>query len=364
MKRKEVLLMAAMICILSVTACSSKKEAIVEDEVVQVEDEADEEEEEELDYEWEWIIDPRESDYRVITMIDKDRFIVSQANEQGSFSEGIINGQGEIVEPIGIKDYNKVDEMAGREDVSDYSAENGGRIDTMTENGWYYYWTKSNGTFNTCQDYPDSLRNKVDDGYVFLSGNDIDARTSDHLNYMDAFNLEIGVMATYEDYTIALCDKDGKTYMKPGKYCINPEKAYSYQCIFSDGRLPVKDCELGNWGYIDYTGDEVISTIYDFAGPFQEGLAFVDRMMHEPDMPVEYIDVNGNTVISIDGLKSEISRCIGGPFRDGYAVVRCELEDEDGVLTERCGLIKCNTEIFDERAYLKDEYKKYQDNNQ
>lgn len=309
-------------------------------------------EEDTLDYEWEWIINPKESKYSSISYIGEDCFIVSTEDREKS---GIINAAGEVIKPFTEEGYNYWDERQV-EESSEESAENGGRINAMAANGWYYDWVSKNGAnTQSAEDFPDSLRNKVDGNYFFLNGNDMDV-SEGGINYIDALNLEMGILATNDELKIALCDGNGNVYMKPDKYSIATKKRYNQNCVFCDGRLPVKECDGGLYGYIDVTGEEVITTLYSYAGPFQEGLAFVNHEGRE--MPVEYIDVNGNTVISLWDME-KWGEFRGGAFEDGYAIVKAVVEDEEGVLTERCGILKCNTEIFDESLHLKQEYEKY-----
>lgn len=363
MKRKYFILMLGMSLVLSISGCDLRQKAGMENKAIEsAENKIEEDIKEELDYEWEWVIDPRESEYKAINMVNKDCFIISQEGEDGENRRGIIDGEGEFIVPIGEleEDYDYEDELITEENFTDCSAENGGRIDSTSANGWCFEWVQKNGGSGApLEKIPDSLRNKVEGEYLFLSGGDIALPQSaggSRMRYIDALNLELGVLATEaEIHKVALCDKNGNIYMEPGVYSFNKKHEKSYNCVFCDGRLPVREGKTGNYGYIDVTGEEVISAIYDFAGPFQEGLAFVRPTTR--GIPAKYIDVNGNNVIYLEGLEN----CVGGPFRDGYAIVGCMMEDEEGVLTQRRGLLKCNTEIFDVTDHLKKEYKKYQE---
>lgn len=175
MKRKYFILMLGMSLALSISGCDSKQKSGMENKKIEsAENEIEEDIKEELDYEWEWVIDPRESEYRSINMVNKDCFIISQEGEEGEYQSGIINGEGEFIVPIGEleEDYEYEDELVTEEDFTDCSAENGGRIDSTS--GWCFEWLQKNGGSDApLEKIPDSLRNKVEGEYLFLSGGDI-----------------------------------------------------------------------------------------------------------------------------------------------------------------------------------------------
>lgn len=80
-------------------------------------------------------------------------------------------------------------------------------------------------------------------------------------------------------------------------------------------------CKNNKWGYINSKGDEVIPCKYESACDFSEGLACV-YLTRDDNMPIAFINNNGNTVISGYYGGSRFERLI---FKNG----KCLVMDKD-----------------------------------
>lgn len=94
---------------------------------------------------------------------------------------------------------------------------------------------------------------------------------------------------------------------------------YSKEELFLAAVGKIDDEGEYRYGYIDKSGKEVVSCIYEHAGPFREGLAAVGRFNGEGEEKFGYIDRTGKEVIP----------CIyeyASSFSNGLAAVQKEEE--------------------------------------
>ncbi len=82
-----------------------------------------------------------------------------------------------------------------------------------------------------------------------------------------------------EDYATVRIDDEGETYIDKGgniltekRYKMNLDAQEGFGCgNFSEGVAAV--CYQGKWGYIDTSGNFIISPTFNMAGEFRDGLA-------------------------------------------------------------------------------------------
>jgi len=106
-----------------------------------------------------------------------------------------------------------------------------------------------------------------------------------------------------------------------GEIVIDPQYDAAYP--FHEGVALVKVGDL--WGYIDTTGEMILEPQFEEADSFSEGLACVRR---EGSDPWEYIDMEGNTVISLP------ANVTGTTFSEGVACLSRTITDDEVVEDE------------------------------
>jgi hypothetical protein len=102
--------------------------------------------------------------------------------------------------------------------------------------------------------------------------------------YNRASNFKDGLAIVNKDGGWGFIDKSGKEVVS----CI-----YENADDFSDGLAPVE--KDGKWGYINKAGTEVIPFIYYFGSSFSEGLACVEKEGHWG-----YVDLHGKSTFDVE----------------------------------------------------------------
>lgn len=94
---------------------------------------------------------------------------------------------------------------------------------------------------------------------------------------------------------LSLCQTSCESHKKVSSDFTEIPFNYDYIGDFCDGLALVEND--GQWGYINENGDEVIPCVYEMAGPFSDGLAYV--LPANEDKYV-YIDTNGQIALRTD----------------------------------------------------------------
>ncbi len=131
---------------------------------------------------------------------------------------------------------------------------------------------------------------------------------------------------TFNGFTSELKDWQKETgyIILTGEKVITSDE-YSYCTDFSDNCAAVRAVGTAKYGYIDSTGNEIITCQYDSVGGFHDGFAAVKK-----DGKWGYIDKNGNTVIPFEYDDAY------GAGSGLFAVVK------DG----KCGMVNVNNEVI------------------
>lgn len=134
---------------------------------------------------------------------------------------------------------------------------------------------------------------------------------------MEAYNTDTN------EYAFALIDTTGAEVIASGKF----ELIYDFYNgnVASDGLICFRQDE--KYGYVNISGEVVMESIFDFAGPFSEGMAVVGQLYeveseYGPDRYYKYgfIDTKGKLVI-------DYQYDCASPFSEGFAeVVSVQLE--------------------------------------
>ena len=117
--------------------------------------------------------------------------------------------------------------------------------------------------------------------YINKAGNDV--TEINRYEYLGPFRDNLALVQSKENWKYGYIDKTGKEVIST---------KYDNASHFGEGLAAVK--KNGKWGYIDKTGKEVISTSvkYDYAHNFSEGLAAIEK-----NGKWGYIDKTGKVII-------------------------------------------------------------------
>jgi hypothetical protein len=124
-----------------------------------------------------------------------------------------------------------------------------------------------------------------------------------------------------------LINCDGKLLVAKGKYKIHYDEIKNG--IFKEGRAGIRKLETNLYGFIDFTGSEVVPFIYDGLQPFSDGLALVYKCIGKDNSNRDiylygFVDKSGSEVIPLKYLSAK-------SFSEELAAVR----DKNG----NCGFI-------------------------
>lgn len=117
-----------------------------------------------------------------------------------------------------------------------------------------------------------------------------------------------------------------------GQIVISPQFDQEYSTGFSEGLVDV--CKNDRWGYIDAKGEQVIPFDFDWTNAFHDGYAIVTRNKKKI-----FIDRNGE---KLNTVKCSIPDTINGGFKEGLAVVK---------VGKKYGVINTNGDLVIEPIY-------------
>lgn len=176
-----------------------------------------------------------------------------------------------------------------------------------------YGFLSLDGSFFSPEHHRDSVVGRVvhKNGKYVREGNDVVAI---NIGKMDSKPLKDGYSIYYPP--VSGYNKEYKGLINRDLEVIVPrDRKYIEIKGPDDGTFMVKN-ELGKYGYVDLTGNEIIACQYDFANPFQLGLAQVGRKF--------VINQNGDTVLTIrsDNWSEPPPDELLGRFGDQWIVKR------------------------------------------
>ena len=157
------------------------------------------------------------------------------------------------------------------------------------------------------------------DGYVYGTGHTETAGASYSSSvsyYTEGGYYSIGdsVRNTSTNKTISgsleLVSRDGAV--------IAPSRRYDDFGAGADDRIPARDPSTGKWGYIDYSGKQVIDFAYDYVTKFSNGYAEVGVENASGDSECGLIDASGDVIVTL-GTYKEFRDCSEDgvvPFED------------------------------------------------